>query len=85
MAARFSRQKGDSIFESSLSNAFMYLWLAAHSLGLAAGIADPGVTDVFTTMSRSLPPDMLALLDVGEKTEFAGLARECLERCRARC
>ena len=29
-------QKGDSIFESSLANAFMYLWLAAHSLGLAA-------------------------------------------------
>lgn len=36
MNARYSRQKGDSIFESSLSNAFMYLWLAAHSLGLAA-------------------------------------------------
>ena len=36
MAARHSRQKGDSIFESSLSNAFMYMWLAARSLGLAA-------------------------------------------------
>ena len=36
MAARYSRQKGDSIFESSLSNAFLYLWLAAHSLSLAA-------------------------------------------------
>lgn len=36
MAARYSRQKGDSIFESSLSNAFMFAWLAAHSLGLAA-------------------------------------------------
>jgi nitroreductase len=36
MAARYSKQKGDSIFESSLSNAFLYLWLAAHSLGLAA-------------------------------------------------
>jgi len=36
MAARYSEQKGDSIFESSLSNAFMYMWLAAHSLGLAA-------------------------------------------------
>jgi nitroreductase len=36
MAARYSRQKGDSIFESSLSNAFMYMWLAAHCLGLAA-------------------------------------------------
>jgi nitroreductase len=36
MAARYSRQKGDSIFESSLANAFMYMWLAAHSLGLAA-------------------------------------------------
>jgi nitroreductase len=36
MNARYSRQKGDSIFESSLANAFMYLWLSAHSLGLAA-------------------------------------------------
>jgi nitroreductase len=36
MAARYSRQKGDSIFESSLSNGFLYAWLAAHSLGLAA-------------------------------------------------
>ena len=35
MAARYSRQKGDSIFESSLSNAFMFAWLAAHSLGYA--------------------------------------------------
>jgi hypothetical protein len=36
MAARHSKQKGDSIFESSLANAFMYMWLAASSLGLAA-------------------------------------------------
>lgn len=36
MNVRYSKQKGDSIFESSLSNAFLYLWLAAHSLGLGA-------------------------------------------------
>jgi len=36
MAARYATQKGDSIFESSLANAFVYLMLAAHSLGLAA-------------------------------------------------
>lgn len=36
MAARCSKQKGDSIFESSLANAFMYMLLAAHSLGLTA-------------------------------------------------
>ena len=35
MNARYCLQKGDSIFESSLANAFMYLWLAVHSLGLA--------------------------------------------------
>ena len=35
MNARYCKQKGDSIFESSLANAFMYLWLAVHSLGLA--------------------------------------------------
>ena len=36
MNARYWKPKGDSIFESSLSNAFLYLWLAAHSLGLGA-------------------------------------------------
>lgn len=36
MNARYERHKGDSLFESSLSNAFLYLWLAAHSLGLGA-------------------------------------------------
>jgi len=36
MAARYSRQKGDSIFESSLANAFVCAWLAAETLGLAA-------------------------------------------------
>jgi nitroreductase len=36
MAARYAKQKGDSIFESSLANAFLYILLAAHSLGLAA-------------------------------------------------
>jgi nitroreductase len=36
MAARYSRQKGDSIFESSMAFPFMYMLLAAHALGLAA-------------------------------------------------
>jgi nitroreductase len=36
MNARYETPKADSIFETSLANAFMYLWLAAHSLGLAA-------------------------------------------------
>ncbi|MBN1319583.1 MAG: nitroreductase family protein [Thermoleophilia bacterium] len=36
MNVRLEKHKGDSIFESSLSNAFVYLWLAVHSLGLAA-------------------------------------------------
>lgn len=36
MNVRYCKQKGDSIFESSLANAFVYLWLAAHSLGLGA-------------------------------------------------
>ena len=47
MAARYATQKGDSIFESSLANAFIYLLLAAHSLGLAAqpvsGVKYPSV------------------------------------------
>lgn len=36
MAARFTYQKMYSIFDSTLSNAFLYMLLAAHSLGLAA-------------------------------------------------
>ena len=36
MNARHEKHKADSIFESSLSNVFVCLWLAAHSLGLAA-------------------------------------------------
>lgn len=36
MNARYCIQKGDSIFESSLANAMLYLWLAVDSLGLAA-------------------------------------------------
>jgi nitroreductase len=36
MAARFTWQKMYSIFDSTLSNAFLYMLLAAHSLGLAA-------------------------------------------------
>jgi nitroreductase len=36
MNARYEKHKGDSIFESSLSNAFLCLWLAAHSLGVGA-------------------------------------------------
>ena len=36
MAARYTYQKRYSIFDSTLSNAFLYMLLAAHSLGLAA-------------------------------------------------
>ena len=36
MAARYTYQKMYSIFDSTLSNAFLYMALAAHSLGLAA-------------------------------------------------
>ncbi len=35
MNARYETPKGDSIFETSLANAFMYLLLAAHTLDLA--------------------------------------------------
>ena len=35
MAVRYTKQKCDSIFDSSLSNAFLYMWLAAHCLDLA--------------------------------------------------
>ncbi len=36
MNARYCIQKGDSIFETSLADAFAYLWLGLHSVGLGA-------------------------------------------------
>ncbi len=36
MNARFCRQKGESIFETSLADAFAYLWLGLESVGLGA-------------------------------------------------
>lgn len=37
---------------------------------IAAAIADPGVVDVSTSWTASLPPPLLALLKAGRKTEF---------------
>ena len=66
MAARYARQKGDSIFESSLANAFVYLLLAAHSLGLAAQPASavkyPSVQGLVKHVLNL--PDFIYLYDV---------------------
>ena len=66
MAARYSRQKGDSIVESSLSNAFLYLWLAAHSLGLAAqpvsGVKYPKVQGLVKQLLNL--PDFIYIYDI---------------------
>jgi nitroreductase len=66
MAARYSKQKGDSIFESSLSNAFMYMWLAAHSLGLAAqpisGVKYPKVQGLVKHLLNL--PDFIYVYDI---------------------
>ena len=37
---------------------------------IAAGIVDPGVMDVSVTFFRSLPPEMVGLLDEGKEKEF---------------
>ncbi len=77
MAARYSQQKGDSIFESSLANAFLYLWLAAHSLGLAAqpvsGVKYPKVQGLVKHLLNL--PDFMYVYDiflVGYKAEQGG-------------
>ena len=66
MAARYSEQKGDSIFESSLSNAFMYMWVAAHSLGLAAqpisGVKYPKVQALVKHLLNL--PDFIYVYDI---------------------
>ena len=66
MAARCATQKGDSIFESSLANAFLYLLLAAHSLGLAAqpvsGVKYPSVQGLVKHLLGL--PDYIYLYDL---------------------
>ncbi len=66
MAARYATQKGDSIFESSLASAFMYLWLAAHSLGLAAvpvsGVKYPTVQGLVKALLNL--PDFIYVYDL---------------------
>jgi nitroreductase len=66
MAARYATQKGDSIFESSLANAFLYLLLAAHSLGLAAqpvsGVKYPSVQGHVKHLLNL--PDYIYLYDI---------------------
>ena len=39
---------------------------------IAAAVADPGVMDVSTSWTRHLPPEMIALLDGGQKEQFDG-------------
>ncbi len=43
---------------------------------LAAGIADPGVMDVSAAFFRQIPPEMLQLLDSGEKEAFNAAMEE---------
>lgn len=66
MVARYCRQKGDSIFESSLANAFLYLLLAAHCLGLAAqpvsGVKYPKVQGLVKNLLNL--PDYLYVYDL---------------------
>jgi 5,6-dimethylbenzimidazole synthase len=66
VAARCAKQKGDSIFESSLSNAFIYMWLAAHSLGLAAlpvsGVKYPKVQGLVKHLLNL--PDFIYIYDM---------------------
>jgi nitroreductase len=66
MVARYSREKGDSIFESSLANAFMYMLLAAHSLGLAAqpvsGVKYPKVQGLVKNLLNL--PDFIYIYDM---------------------
>jgi len=42
----------------------------AYEKRIAAGIADPGVVDVSTSWTATLPPPLLALLRAGRKQEF---------------
>lgn len=45
---------------------------------IAAAIADPGVTDVSTSWTATLPPPLLALLKAGNKAEFDSFLEKAL-------
>ncbi len=47
---------------------------------IAAGIADPGVIDVAAAFFRQLPPEMVSLLDSGEKEAFNTAMEEGIRR-----
>jgi dienelactone hydrolase len=51
---------------------------AAFEKRIAAAIADPGVVDVSTSWTVSLPPQLLALLKSGHKAEFDGFLTKAL-------
>jgi len=46
---------------------------------IAAGIADPGVMDVSTTIAGKYPPEMLQLVEDGKKEEFDNMMAEGLK------
>lgn len=46
---------------------------------IAAAIADPGVVDVSTSWTATLPPPMLELLEAGRKDEFDGYMDKTLD------
>jgi nitroreductase len=75
MNARLSKQKGDSIFESSLSNAFLYLWLAAHTLGLAA----QPISAVKNSRVQGLVKHLLGLPDFIYVYELLVVGRSAME------
>ena len=46
---------------------------------IAAAIADPGVVDVASSWTASLPPPLIALLKAGRKAEFDGFMGKALD------
>jgi nitroreductase len=76
MNARYCKHKGDSIFESSLANAFLYLWLAAHSLGLGA----QPVSAVKNEKVQGLLKHLLHLPDFIYVYELLVVGRSALEK-----
>ena len=75
MNARYCRQKGESIFESSLANALMYLWLALHSVGLGA----QPVSAVKNERVQGLVKHLLALPDCMYVYELLAVGYSAIE------
>ena len=73
-----SRSEEDSDPGNEIQGGYWVPRAVAFEKRIAAAIADPGVVDVSTSWTASLPPALLGLLKSGKKAEFDGFMGKAL-------